>query len=281
MTFLGLSEKQKNQLEFEVVPTRARLQLTRMLRHAVKSDDGNTTIARMNTVINICRHVIGSSISIIEANDFGDYEFVDSGWIRAELEVSMRRPDTPELVETLADLIQEGWLEGARVNEVLAPYSCSFYLDRVDQSVIVEITPIEELDAEDDDNVVSIRVLVRRMESALQQDDYSNVLHASASIFETLAKDIVAIEGVQDQPLGAFFNRYRKDSLLPSPLIDFIYEVYKRRGFEPLAGHGHLDSPSITREEAIVLSEMTKAFVRIERQLSHVQVNKIIKNDKE
>ena len=282
MAFLGLDDKQRKQLEYEVVPFRVRLQLTRMLRKAVDSTDGNAFIARMNNVINICRNVLGEPVSIIEVNDWGNYEFVDTGWIRAELEVSMRRPDTPELVETLADLIQDGWLEKDEVNDVLASQGCSFSFCNAyaDSDVIVQVTPIDELEADKEDEVANIRLLVRRMETALQQDDYAGVLHASACVFETLAKDVVAIAGVQNQTLASFFDRYKKDSQLPEPVLDYILEVYKRRNTEPLAGHGQLSSPTITKEEAIVLTEMTKAFVRIERQLSNVQVTKIMKDEK-
>ena len=85
---------------------------------------------------------------------------------------------------------------------------------------------------------------------------------------------------IPQKSLGVFFESYRKSSLLPSPILDYILDLYKRRNTVPLAGHGHLDVTTIKNEEAIVLAEMTKAFVRIERQLSHVQVNKTIKIDK-
>jgi len=281
MVFLGLDDIQSKQLEYEVVPCRARLQLTRMLRKAVDSENSNAFIARMNNVINICRNVLGLPVSLIETNDWGDYEFVDVGWISAELEVSMRRPDTSELVETLADLIQNGWLEIDEVNQVLASHDCSFSFAHscVKQDVIVQVTPVDEIEADEEDEVVNIRLLVRRMETALQQDDYPGVLHSSACVFETLAKDVVAIAGVQNQTLASFFDRYKKESKLPEPVLNYILEVYKRRNTEPLAGHGQLSSPTIQKEEATVLTEMTKAFVRIERQLSNVQVKQIKKDE--
>ncbi len=281
MTFLGLDDNQRKQLEYEVVPSRVRLQLTRMLRGAVDSKDLNVYIARMNDVINICRNVLGEPISIIEVNDWGDYEFVDTGWIRAQLELSMRQPDTAELVETIADLIQDHWFKTDEVNEVLASHGCSFsFADAYsDHDVRVEITPVDELEPNSEDEVVNIRLLVRRMETALDGDDFAGVLHASACIFETLAKDVVAIAGVQNQTLASFFDRYKKDSQLPSPILDYILDIYKRRNTEPLAGHGQLDSPTITKEEAVVLVEMTKAFVRIERYLSKVQITKLVKHE--
>ncbi len=96
---------------------------------------------------------------------------------------------------------------------------------------------------------------------------FPSVLHASASIFETLAKDIVGTPTVQNEPLGGFFEKYRNDSLLPAAILDYIHESYKARNITPLAGHGSTETQKITKEESVVLAEMTKAFVKIEYKL--------------
>lgn len=113
----------------------------------------------------------------------------------------------------------------------------------------------------------NIQILIGRMDDALTRDDYPGVLHASANIFETLAKDIVGIPSVQDQTLKSFFERYRKDSTLPNEVLNYILDIYESRSTTPLAGHGSTRTPSLSREVAISLSEMTKAFVRIEYKL--------------
>lgn len=105
------------------------------------------------------------------------------------------------------------------------------------------------------------------MHDALKREDYSGVLHASASIFETLAKDIVGIPSVQDQTLKSFFDRYRKDSGLPNAVLDYILGIYDSRNVTPLAGHGSIRTPIISRPEAVSLCEMTKAFANIEYKL--------------
>ena len=281
MAFLGLTKKQVKQLEFEVVSKRARLQLTRMLRGAVDHQQMNAYIVRTNNVVNICRNVLGLPINIIEVNDWGDYEYVDGAWMRSEIELAMRRPDTVELVETLADLIQCGWFDEEEVNSLLAAHGCEFCFEKnSDDEVRVGITPVEDIEVEEHEEIPNIRVLVNRMESSLEQNDFAGVLHSSASIFETLAKDVVALPTVENQTLGSFFERYKKDSKLPEPVLDFILETYNRRNTEPIAGHGQLKEPTITKEEAVVLSEMTKAFVRIERKLSTVQLSKVTPSKK-
>lgn len=188
----------------------------------------------------------------------------------------MRRPETSDLIETLADLIQEGWLEEDEVNEILANHGCAVSFDKnMDGDVRVEITPVEDIEVDDDEEIPNIRVLISRMETALENDDYAGVLHSGASVFETLAKDVVALPTVEDKTLASFFDRYRKDSKLPKPILDFMLRTYKRRNKEPLAGHGRLKEPQVTKKQAVVLAEMTKAFVRIERQLSNDQVTKV------
>lgn len=119
----------------------------------------------------------------------------------------------------------------------------------------------------------NVRKLVLRMETAKNGQDFAGVLHASASIFETLAKDVMHGSKVNDQPLGASFDGYRKKSLLPEPVLDYMLEVYKARNKEPLAGHGSLTPPTVDAAQAVVLCELTKSIVRIERSLAEQAVD--------
>lgn len=113
----------------------------------------------------------------------------------------------------------------------------------------------------------NITILIERMESDLERDDFAGVLHCSASIFETMAKDIVGISVVQNQTLKSFFDRYRKDSALPQNVLDYILAIYESRNKMPLAGHGSTQTPNISKQEATTLAEITKAFVKVEYKL--------------
>lgn len=113
----------------------------------------------------------------------------------------------------------------------------------------------------------NISILIRRMQNSLRQQDYPGVIHASASIMETLAKDVVGIDSVQNQTLKSFFERYRKESNLPEELLNYILSIYDFRNTTPLAGHGSKAIPGITKKQAVVLFEITLAIVRIEYQL--------------
>jgi hypothetical protein len=232
----------------------------------------------MNRFINIANTVMGLPIYVLVADDWGQYQSHETAWHLGELELIMRRPTTTELVEILADYIQNKLLDADDVNDILAEDACSVRFElkgTVERpEVRVNVPSVEEIEEDSStEDHPNIRLLVKRMETSLSTEDYAGVLHASASIFEVLAKDVVSVPSVENQPLGAFFERYRKDSALPEPVLDYILEIYKRRNTEPLAGHGQLTEPTITAEQAIILSEMTKGFIKIERKLALLHAN--------
>ncbi|MCC6192594.1 MAG: hypothetical protein IT318_26510 [Anaerolineales bacterium] len=113
----------------------------------------------------------------------------------------------------------------------------------------------------------NIVILEQRMDDALVRGDYAGVLHASSNIYETLAKDVTGSPSVNDKTLRQFFDKYRAKSSLPEPVLDYMLEVYRRRNVTPLAGHGSIDPPNISKRDAVTLAEMTKAFVRTEYRM--------------
>ncbi|MGG1638842.1 hypothetical protein [Paenibacillus sp. NRS-1760] len=276
MIFLGLSDADKEKLQYEVISDTARLKLTRLIRGISSSDNSEVEIFRQNRFVNITRNVMNVPIYVLESDYWGEYNVAEYAWHIGEIELIMRRPNTIQLVEILADFVQNGMIDEGVINEVLIADGCSLLIERngFNGNVNVLISSIDDTDDNHSkDEHPNIRVLVHRMERSLADKDYSAVIHASASIFETLAKDIVNLQSVQNQSLGNFFKRYRMDSRLPNPILDFIEDIFKRRNTEPLAGHGNLQQPTVNKEEAVVLSEMTKTFVRIERQLAMPQLN--------
>lgn len=110
----------------------------------------------------------------------------------------------------------------------------------------------------------NIGVLIERMNDAWSRNDYAGLLHASASIFETMAKDVVQNPAVENQPLGGFFDLYRKRSALPQDSLDRVLETYRLRNLTPLAGHGGTSPPQISREQAKDIMRITRDVVRTE-----------------
>lgn len=271
MTFTGLSRRQKTQLETEVISNDARMRLTRLIRARCPAADPSVEIGRQNRFINMARTVLGKPLYKLESDDMGDYEPAEHNWHSGELELITKRPDTVQLVEILGDYIQAGYLDRTAVNAILGEDNVSvrFGTEGFDGDVTVEVLSEQEIEAEAADaDHPNIRLLVSRMDAALDRADYAAVLHASASVFETLAKLVFNSPSVETSSLGGFFAGYRQRSELPGPILDYIKDTYDRRNTSPLAGHGATRPPSVTREEAITLVEMTKMCVRLERRLS-------------
>ncbi|OWR28512.1 hypothetical protein CDO73_18355 [Saccharibacillus sp. O23] len=276
MIFLGLTNHEKETLQFEVISDNTRLKLTRLIRDLSSDSNSEVTILRQNRFVNIARNIIGKPLYVLEADDWGHYQLGEYAWHNGELELVMRRPNTNQLVETLADFIQNGLVDCNTINDILAEEgsSISFQLIGHDENVKVYILPVEEIEEVSPDQHPNIRLLIDRMERAISANDFAEVLHASASVFETLGKDVIGLASIQDQTLGSFFEKYKNTSSLPEEILNYMLEIYKRRNSEPLAGHGNTRPPTISQREAVVLSEMTKSFVRIERQLAMSQIEK-------
>lgn len=271
MTFMGLKRGQKRQLEAEVVSNDARVKLTRLIRKACQAQDPSIEIGRQNRFINLARTVQAMPLYKLESDDLGDYEPAEFSWHSGELELVTKRPDTAQLVEILGDILQAGYLDLASVNEILTEDNVSVRFKSVgfDDDVAVEVLSDQEIEEEAAEaDHPNIRLLISRMEADFERSDYAGVLHASASIFETLAKLVFNTPTVESSTLGGIFEGYKNRSALPGPVLDYIKDTYDRRNTAPLAGHGATLTPNVTREDAATLIEMTKMCVRLERRLS-------------
>lgn len=166
--------------------------------------------------------------------------------------------------------LQDGELEPITMTTENSPKTCPYKLANILYPIKTSFTvEIENQTVQSDTQLIhpNIRILIERMDDALKRNDYPGVLHAGASIFETLAKVVIDIPSIEDKTLKSFFDRYRKDSALPDEILNYILAIYDSRNTTPIAGHGSTKTPSISREAAISLSEMSKAFVNIEYKL--------------
>jgi len=271
---MGFDKKEKGQLELEVVPHDTRLRLTRLIRHRCAHPEAPFQLVWTARFVNIANHAMHRPTLELESDDWGeDYPHAAYAKLESERELIMRIASTVELAEILGDYLQEKLLERDPVNEILEEGNCGFtfkvresHNDEISVSIVIKsVKDIGEADLSKEHP--NIRVLVNRMDRTLRDHDYAGVLHASASIFEVLAKDVVKNPNVQDKTLASFFGAYRKASGLPGSILDYIEQVYKERNIEPLAGHGSVKEPKIEAREATLLDEMTKAIVRSERKL--------------
>src|SRR5690349_21517495 len=105
-----LVQYQREVIELEVISSSARLRLTRLLRRPVDNRDTATVLIEQNSIINLANTVLNRPMYKLELDDWGDYHNAEYGWHLSELELILRRPTTVQLVEILADLITQRWL---------------------------------------------------------------------------------------------------------------------------------------------------------------------------
>lgn len=266
-----LIKYQAEEIENEFISQDAKIYIARLLN---PNGEEPFITAFRNMIINIARECSGLGNITLDTDD-ETYEVPTILWHASEFTAAIRRLDTVELLEFLGEVISrniQDVINEDLLNKIFEEENSAIRVKIKDRfkgtRISYEIIPLTDL--EETTNEVShknIRVLLSRMSSGINQNDPSAVLHASASILETLAKDIVGISGVQDQTLASFFDRYRKDSRLPEPILDYILDIYNQRNKTPLAGHGSIKFPTITLAQALTLSEITKAFVNIEYKM--------------
>lgn len=269
---LLLSDKQVAELEYEVIPTSLKTHLTRLLRRGKAASPDTLPIYWQNDVINRARTIAELPIAVLESDDLGEYMLQEYAWHRSEFELCVRRLNSVQFIEFVAEIVEDRWLDLEVANSLLIKANTSVILewdDSFDQRLLVHVHPVADLNADlEQDHRANVRTLVARLDRELAAGDHSAVLHCSAVIFETVAKDVVGIPTVANQTLGGFFDRYRADSSLPEPVLDYILAVYQRRNTEPIAGHGQVDEPTISKSEAEMLTVLTKAFITYETRMT-------------
>lgn len=134
---------------------------------------------------------------------------------------------------------------------------CSVY----DQVHDFNLRKVGKLDRLVHPNVVT---LIDRMEHCLEMSDQAGVLHAAATILETMAKDVLNSDSIQDQTLGGFVEKYKKESNLPDNIKSVVEYIYKLRNITPLSGHGSTNAPNITMQDAVIIAAATKFIVEVE-----------------
>ncbi len=264
-----LDSNQISSLEYEVLSQDFLIRITRMLLHWSESEEyENASISRKNTIINLVRTISGGKIYTLTSDDDGFYHPAEHYWHNSIFLVVIRDLTTIEFIEFICEIIKMEIISAQAINNLLNIENASFRFKS--EPIGIEVYPISELEKEsqEEKSHPNIRLLIDRMNKAYDNNDYTLVLHTSSNIFETMAKDIIGISSIQNQTLKGFFDRYRNDSKLRTEILDYILSIYENRGSEPLAGHGSTQEPSITKEEAVTLKEMTKAFVKIEYELN-------------
>lgn len=269
MMTIYLSKDDAISLKYEWIPLSAKVQLIRLLdRHYPPRINPHTRIHYLNRIVNLANNLSERKLFVLDTDQFGDYFPEDVARQESEFMICIRRLNPIQFIEFLATVVEFEYID---INDA------NFILKEVNSSVAIEldttgrpsisILPMADKSAFDNDASPNLRTLLSRMDSCLNDEYYAAVLSNSAMAIELISKEIYGSSKIYNQSFGSYFEGYKNNTTLPEPVIDWMLQIYKRRNTEPLAAHGSPLPPSITCEEASLIAEMTKAFIRYESRM--------------
>jgi len=267
-----LDPKAINSLDKEIAPDEMKSFITRQIINnaddrAAQSDEVHRVIF-YNSVINSANNITGRPLYVLEGDGYGFYEPAEVAWHDGEISAAIRAMSAAEILEFTTEMVRQEYLNLESTNDVFKTFNFGARIRRSPGKLWVEVLEFTDLDQEIAESAhPNIRMLFERAEHCLDREDYAGVLGATASAMEALAKETVGTESVANQTLGAFFECYKKASKLPKPVADYILSIYKKRNTDANAGHGSLGESTVTRDEAVFLFNVTKAFVACENAL--------------
>ena len=269
MMTIYLSKDDAISLEYEWIPLSAKVQLTRLLyRHYLPHAESHPRIHYLNRIVNQANNLTGRKIFLLDADQVGDYFSADIARQESEFMIYIRRLNPIQFIEFLATVVELGYIKVDDANAILKEANSSVTI-KLDDSGRVSTSTISTAGqfTLDNDASPNLRTLVSRMDRYLNDEDYAGVLSNSAMAIELISKEIYGSSKIYNQSFGSYFEGYKNKTTLPEPVIDWMLQIYKRRNTEPLAAHGSPLPPSITCEEASLIAEMTKAFIRYESRM--------------
>ena len=222
----------------------------------------------MQRIVNLANNLSERKLFDLDPDPFGDYFPEDVARLESEFMIHIRRLNPIQFIEFLASVVEYEYIDINDANIILKEVNSSvtIELDTTGRASI-SILPMADKSALDNDASPNLRTILSRMDSHLNDEDYAAVLFYSAMAIEFISKEIYGSSKIYNQSFGSYFKGYKNKTTLPEPVIDWMLEIYKRRNTEPLAAHGSPLSPSITCEEATLIAEMTKAFIRYESRM--------------
>lgn len=264
-----LSKDDAISLEYEWIPLSAKVQLTRLLdRHCPPHVDPHTRIHYLYQIVNRANNLTENKLFLPDTDQFGDYFPEDVARLESEFMICIRRLNSIQFIEFLATVVEYEYIDINDANIILKEVNSSVALE-LDTTgrLSISILPMADKSALDNDANPNLRTILSRMDSFLNAEDYAGVLFNSAQAIEYISKQIYGSSKIYNQSFGSYVEGYKNKTTLPEPIIDWMLQIYKRRNTEPLAAHGSPLPPSITCEEATLIAEMTKAFIRYESRM--------------
>lgn len=267
-----LTPLQQERRRYQEINDDIKVKLSRLLQVSLDKlgidgsiHDSTIKFSKLNSLVNRANSLIGIRPYVLKPDDWGEYSAPEIAWHESEFEAAIFRLSSPEFIEFVAELVDRDFLELNLANSLLSEGNCDVVLRRdTNNQITVDLIENEGAVEFNPSSNPNVRQLVDRMDRSIQYEDYPNALSASASIIETISKELLSDKQVSDKPFGSYAEAYAKRTGLPEPVTGWMRQIYTRRNHEPLAGHGHTAPPTISEKEAVVIAEFTKAFIRVE-----------------
>ena len=266
MMTIYLSKDDAISLEYEWIPLSAKAHLIRLLdRYCPPHVNPRTRIPYLQRIVNLANNLSERKFFDLDTDQFDDYFPEDVARLETEFMICIRRLNPIQFIEFLGTVVEYEYIDINDANIILKEINSSVAIE-LDTTghLSISILPMADKSALDNDASPNLRTILRRMDSYLNDEDYAAVLLTSALAIEFISKQIYGSSKIYNQSFGSYFEGYKNKTTLPEPIIDWMLQIYKRRNTEPLASHGSPLPPSITCEEASLIAEMTKAFIRYE-----------------
>ena len=266
MMTIYLSKDDAISLEYEWIPLSAKAHLIRLLdRYCPPHVNPRTRIPYLQRIVNLANNLSERKFFDLDTDQFDDYFPEDVARLETEFMICIRRLNPIQFIEFLGTVVEYEYIDINDANIILKEINSSVAIE-LDTTghLSISILPMADKSALDNDASPNLRTILRRMDSYLNDEDYAAILLNSAMAIEFISKQIYGSSKIYNQSFGSYFEGYKNKTTLPEPIIDWMLQIYKRRNTEPLASHGSPLPPSITCEEASLIAEMTKAFIRYE-----------------
>ncbi len=266
MMTIYLSKDDAISLEYEWIPLSAKAHLIRLLdRYCPPHVNPRTRIPYLQRIVNLANNLSERKFFDLDTDQFDDYFPEDVARLETEFMICIRRLNPIQFIEFLGTVVEYEYIDINDANIILKEINSSVAIE-LDTTghLSISILPMADKSALDNDASPNLPTILRRMDSYLNDEDYAAVLLNSAMAIEFISKQIYGSSKIYNQSFGSYFEGYKNKTTLPEPIIDWMLQIYKRRNTEPLASHGSPLPPSITCEEASLIAEMTKAFIRYE-----------------
>lgn len=266
MMTIYLSKDDAISLEYEWIPLSAKAHLIRLLdRYCPPHVNPRTRIPYLQRIVNLANNLSERKFFDLDTDQFDDYFPEDVARLETEFMICIRRLNPIQFIVFLGTVVEYEYIDINDANIILKEINSSVAIE-LDTTghLSISILPMADKSALDNDASPNLRTILRRMDSYLNDEDYAAVLLNSAMAIEFISKQIYGSSKIYNQSFGSYFEGYKNKTTLPEPIIDWMLQIYKRRNTEPLASHGSPLHPSITCEEASLIAEMTKAFIRYE-----------------